>query len=527
MFWADKITEDFIQKRQEVIQRKEAVIIRDEKTASGRIHVGSMRGVAMHATLSRILSEKGIKNTFIYEINDFDAFDTVPTYLSAETYAKHLGKPLFMLPAPAGAKDGENYAQYFGGEFARVIEASGFYPQFYYSSDEYRAGKYNDLIREALANAERIRTIYQEVSGGLPEEGWLPIMVICEKCGLVATTRAVSFDGALVKYTCDRKGSGTEGCGHKGEISPFDGNAKLPWKVEWAAKFKVFNVEIEGEGKDLSTKGGARDVANRISREVFEYEPPYDSPYEFFLIGNKKMSTSKGAGASAEDIASLVPPKIFRLALIGRDINRAVNFDPEGDTIPVLYDEYDKLAEKYRTGVEDDTARLFALIHKEGEIMSRFYPRFSQVAFLVQMPHMNLEDEISRMKGAPLTEEDKREIEERALYAKEWLKRHAPERYVYRLATEETPVQTKDFSPQQKHALRRVLEAIQKLKTLDGQELHTTLHAIRKELNIEAPEFFGALYLSFLGKENGPKIGWFLSVLDKSFLEKRLEEVSK
>ncbi|MBI2617859.1 lysine--tRNA ligase [Candidatus Kaiserbacteria bacterium] len=526
MFWADKITEDFIQKRKKVIERKKAIIIRDEKTASGRIHVGSMRGVAMHATLSRTLSERDIPNTFLYEINDFDAFDTVPAYLDVKVYQKHLGKPLFMLPAPEGA-EGENYAEYFGGEFARVIKASGFSPQFYYSSDEYKTGKYNDMIRTALTNAESIRTIYQEVSGGSPKENWLPIMVICEKCGRVATTRAVSFDGERVRYVCDQEASGAKGCGHEGEISPFDGRAKLPWKVEWAAKFKVFDVDMEGEGKDLSTKGGARDVANRISQEVFGYEPPYDSPYEFLLIGNRKMSTSKGAGASAGDIASLVPPKIFHLALIGRDIKRATNFDPEGDTIPVLYDEYDKLAEKYGTGVEDDDTRLFALIHKEGEIVSRFYPRFSQVAFLIQMPHMNLKNEVVRMKGSSLTHDDKKELEERALYAREWLARYAPERYVYKLHTDDIPPQTKNFSHAQKEALKKVLEVIQNLKVLDGQELHTALHAIRKERNIEPSEFFGALYLSFLGKENGPKIGWFLSVLDKSFLEKRLEEVSQ
>ena len=524
MFWVDSVIEDFIKERKSAIDTKESIIIRDEKTASGRIHVGAMRGVMLHGILSRVLSEKGIQNTFLYEINDFDAFDTVPAYLDKEKYEKELGKPLYALPAPEGEG---NYAQYFGSEFMRVIEVSGFHPQFYYSSDEYKVGKYNDVIRTALKKAEVIRKIYKEVSGGEREEGWLPIMMICEGCGKIATTRATSFDGEEVTYVCDQEGSGASGCGFGGKNSPFDGNAKFLWKVDWAAKFKVFDVDIEGEGKDLATKGGARDVADRISKEVFEYEPPFDIPYEFLLIEGKKMSTSKGSGSSATEVVSMVPAKILQLALLGKKIRRAVNFDPKGDTIPMLYDQYDTLAEKYTTGVEDDDTRLFSLIHKEGEIKARFLPRFSQVVFLVQMPHMNVEEEVARMKEAPLTDEDTKELEERVMYAKQWIEKYAPERYVFELQLDTVPERTKDFSDTQKTALRRVLEEIKNMKELDGQELHTTLHNIRKEEDIEPKEFFSAIYLAFLGKESGPKVGWFLSVLDRGFLENRLEQVSK
>jgi len=45
------------------------------------------------------------------------------------------------------------------------------------------------------------------------------------------------------------------------------------------------------------------------------------------------------------------------------------------------------------------------------------------------------------------------------------------------------------------------------------------------QLGYDPKDLFSAIYLSFLGKESGPKAGWFLSVLDRKFLEKRLEEV--
>ncbi len=87
-----------------------------------------------------------------------------------------------------------------------------------------------------------------------------------------------------MEYACGDFVKWAKGCGKGGAVSPFDGNAKLLWKVEWAAKFFVLGVDIEGAGKDHSTKGGAREIADRIAREVYKIEPPVNIPYEFFHV---------------------------------------------------------------------------------------------------------------------------------------------------------------------------------------------------------------------------------------------------
>ena len=158
-------------------------------------------------------------------------------------------------------------------------------------------------------------------------------------------------------------------------------------------------------------------------------------------------------------------------------------------------------------------------------IREKFLPRFSQIAFLVQMPHLNVEDEVRALKGEALTEEDQKVLEERMFYASKWLTTYAPEGYKYELKVE-LPDSTKEFSDKQKKALAKVLAYIRSQDKLDGQELHTKLHEIRAEDGIEPKEFFTALYVSLLGKESGPKAGWFLSVLDRKFLINRLEEAS-
>ena len=131
------------------------------------------------------------------------------------------------------------------------------------------------------------------------------------------------------------------GCGHAGEIRPFGGRAKLPFNVDWAAKWSAFGVTIEPNGKDLGTRGGARDRSEAIAREVFDREPPLNLVYEFLNVGGRKMSTSKGTGAAATEIAEVVPPEQLRLLFLRPRPNQAIAFDPDGtDAIPRLFDEF-------------------------------------------------------------------------------------------------------------------------------------------------------------------------------------------
>jgi lysyl-tRNA synthetase class 1 len=212
-----------------------------------------------------------------------------------------------------------------------------------------------------------------------------------------------------------------------------------------------------------------------------------------------------------------------------KNIKQAIDFEPEGDTIPVLFDTYDRLAEKYFAGVLDDQSRLFKLVHlpeEQSHIRERFLPRFSMVAFLVQMPHLNFLEEIEALKGSPLTSDDRIEAEMRATYAKQWLTQYAAEQYKFELKTRAVPEAATHFSNEQKGALREVLAFFEQYEHPTGEELHAALHATKEKSGLTPQQFFGALYQAFLGKDSGPKAGWFLSVLPRDFLLRRLKEVS-
>ena len=185
----------------------------------------------------------------------------------------------------------------------------------------------------------------------------------------------------------------------------------------------------------------------------------------------------------------------------------------------MLYDQYDKLAEGYALNKTDDYARLYEMIRAGIPQEGVFLPRFSQVAFLVQMPHLNLKLEIEKEKriksgGMPLTNEDVEEIDERAKYAKRWLDAYAPEKYVFKLQGE-FPEAARNLDVKQKEAIRSLVEFMESNPKASGEELQAKLHEFKE---------FKAIYLAFLAKVSGPQAGWFLAALPRDFVLKRLKE---
>ena len=529
MYWVDRDVEQIQQRFADHIAAGSTILVRDEKTASGRVHVGSLRGVAVHSLVARALRQAGVQAKFVYEINDFDPMDGLPSYLPKEEYAEHMGKPLRDVPSPEPDK-AENFAEYYGQEFERTIEGLGFQVEFSRLYPKYKAGEFNDVITQALEHPDQIRAIYKEVSGSEKPDDWYPLQVVCPDCGKVGTTKVTGFDGSLVSYVClpDLVEWAT-GCGGSGEISPYNGNAKLAWKVEWAAKWKVYGVHVEGAGKDHNAAGGSRDVASHIVGPVFQYDDPYDIKYEFLLLGGKKMSSSKGIGAAASEMAALLPTELVRLLMIGNKPQQAVDFDASGDTVVKLFDRYDELAAHYfdrQDGERQrDFVRQFEMIHPEGaELPDRFLPPFSQIVFLSQMPNADLEARVTEMKGSTLTDADKAEIAHRVEAAQRWLEMAAPEQYIYQIQ-EEIPSDLQ-LDEEQREALGRIADLIEAGKR--DEELQTALFAVVKdELGVQPKKVFQAIYQSLLGRDSGPKAGTFLSALDTDMVVSRFRELSR
>lgn len=545
MFWADQIVAEI----EKTFPGKRKFIVRDEKTASGRVHVGSLRGVVIHAVITQALIEKGYDAEFFFELNDADPMDGLPVYLSKD-YELYMGKPLKDVPPPS--QEGEpditafqkdpkkNFARYFGDEFIEVIHRLGFKPTFYYASDFYREGKFDRWIDIVLEYPDEIRKVYKEVSGSEKGEEWNPLQIVCENCGKVGTTTVVASEGGkgakIVEYTCEpKKVKWANGCGHRGKTSPYKGRGKLPWKVEWAVKWNIFPVDIEGSGKDHNAAGGSHDVAAGIVNEVLKKADknaavPFNIPYEHFLFGGKKMSASKGIGASAKEVSEILPPELLRFLMTRPWPHQHIDFDPSGGTIPRLFDAYDEAAEVYfdrkTVDANDDTKRAFYFSQIDRKnISDHFRPRFSRVAFILQMPQLDFWKELERLKGSKLVAADQKEAETRMRYAKSWLQKYALEAEKFEVQ-KSLPKLAEILTKDQKNFLQQIAELLQQ-KAQGGEELHHSIHELRKNSMLKPAEAFQAIYIVLLGKASGPQAGWFLEALDKDFVIQRLLEASK
>ncbi|MFA6532594.1 MAG: lysine--tRNA ligase [Patescibacteria group bacterium] len=481
----------------------------DMKTPSGRIHVGSLRGVIVHDLIHKALKDIGVNTKFSYVFNDMDQMDGMPSYLDKNKWEKYMGCPLYKIPSPEpGFK---SFAEYYAKEFIEVFNSINCYPQIIWSSELYRSGKMNEVIKLILNKAEVVRDIYKKVVKKDRPVTWFPYNPVCEKCGKIGTTNVYKWDGKYVYYRCEPKiVDWAVGCGFEGKIEPVNENGKLVWKLDWPAHWKVIGVTIESSGKDHMSSGGSYDMGVHFCKEILgTVAPDALGGYEWFTIGGKKMSSSKGVGSSAKEVSQILPPDVFRFMQVRTPIKTHLDFNPFGDTIPNLFDDYDRCLNNYFLRLENklpkdkagevaaDYARIIELSEVKPLPKKRLYlPRFRTIANLLKTKNENLLTFFETQNKKGLTVEEKVILDERIKYAKIYLNKYEGDK------TEPT---AKPFSltEKQKEFLKVLKENLEK-QTDDPQ---LTVFQSIKQADIQAKEAFSAFYNTLTGKSFGPKAG--------------------
>ena len=513
MLWCDKIA----------AQVEGEQLINDSKTPSGRAHVGALRGVLIHDVVFRAIQARGLPVRYTFGVDDYDPLDELPAG-EEEFFRPYLGAPLCQVPPPPGSPFSdisEHYIQDFFSVFRDLdVEA-----ETYRMRDVYRSGRFNEAIDDILRNAATVRRVYKEVSKSERPDNWYPFQTVCEQCGRIGTTEVTDYDGKEVTYTCRPDlVTWASGCGYQGKVSPFDGKGKLPWKLEWTAKWKTFNITIEGAGKDHTTKGGSRDVAAACLRKIFHQAPPLNIPYEFFLVGGAKMSSSKGLGVSAREMADFLPPEILRFVMIRTQPKQPVNFSPDEKSIIKIFNDFDRFHTRtYRDPqVSEDDKRVYQLAQTALE--DDFYAAdFQLVATIAQLPHLDLTGEIEKRKGAALTAVEWRQLERRSQAARYWLEHYAsPEE---RIVLQDTlPERAAELTASQRAFLHQLAARLPDIPQ-DDNTLQAALFDTARLTPLAPARAFQAIYRTLLDRDSGPKAGNLLAFLDRDFLLRRFREL--
>ncbi|MBD3164073.1 lysine--tRNA ligase [Candidatus Woesearchaeota archaeon] len=539
MHWADRIA---LQVKQRVekneflkkVVKKNGCIVYDEKTPSGTIHVGSARGWVIHDCVAKALRDLGAKAKFILSSDDMDPYDK-PNKELDESWDKYLGMPFRDIPSPAEGY--KSFADYYFSQATEKFREWGIDAELESTGERYEDGSFNEQIKTILDNADKVKKIYAELYG---EKGYavkLPFNVKCPECGKIATTVAAKWENEEIYFECGNAVKFAKGCSHKGWISPYNGNGKLPWKVEWAAKWPMKGVVYEIAGKDHFTKGSSRTVANRIAVDVLDYPPPLPSNgykegkgYEFFTVGGAKMSTSKGEGMAFKDITKYAPAQMLRYLMVKSRPAAVIDFDPYNEhDLLLLYDRFDKNEDEYFSrGGDKVQKRVYELSRTEKLPKKKpVHISLNNAATMVQIALYDVGRAIEIMKKQGMlnkpSKQDIEAVKSRLEYAKKWIRNFAPEQYKFELNEKADKRIISSLSENQKKALRLLKERLEK-NDYDEQGLFNEFYRIKEEANTGTKEFFSAAYLALISKERGPKLAPFILQIGKERVIKLLED---
>lgn len=340
MHWADSIAKA-------LSHRGDKHVIASGITPSGEFHIGHLREILTSDIIKRACITLELDVEFVFFVDDADPLRKVYSFLD-NSYEAYIGHQLANIPPPDenGIPDlerfeqGISYAQHFLEPFKKSLQMLGVeIDQYIYNYDAYKSEKFSDVSRTACNRADEIREIIERVSGRELDSNWFPWNPIDAK-GCMDGITITGWDDPFVHWL--------DSDGNAGQSDVTKGEGKLPWRIDWPAKWAWRGVTMEPFGKDHGAAGGSYDTGKEIVR-LFDVEPPYPTTYEWIsLKGAGAMSSSTGVTIGPLEALRLVPPQIMRYLITRNQPKRHIDFDT-GNALIELADEYQRnLAETMR-----------------------------------------------------------------------------------------------------------------------------------------------------------------------------------
>jgi lysyl-tRNA synthetase, class I len=489
-------------------------VIETGTSISGIPHVGNASDVIRGDCVRKALVNAGLEAELTWVSDDSDPFRKVPSGM--EKLAPYLGFPVKDIPDPDGCH--RNFVDHFALPFIEDLGRFGVKPTVYSALELYRSGAFNEEIKTAFAKrGEIVRILNRFREEPLPAD-WIPWIPICGKCGRISTTKVTGLDGTKVSYVCENKevaGGEVSGCGQAGTQDALEGRGKFPWRVEWAAKWRRFNVTCEPFGKDHAASGGSYDTSSIISREVFGWEPPVPVVYEFFTLNGAKISSSKGNVITLSQWLEISEPEVLRYFMF-KKLNKARDINLK--MLPNLADEYDEAERLYfkRQEGDMDLAQMYGLA-QTGDAKYMNVP-FTLCAVLNQVA--SDENVAAKAKNMGYGGFDADRLKRRVKLAGSWVMIHGPEYLRFRLlGREDSAKEYAACDELQKKGL--ALLAAEVGKNPDPETLHKAIYNTARGIGLEPPKLFEAVYRVLIGKEKGPKAASFMLSLGGEYLRPR------
>jgi len=319
-------------------------------TPSGEIHLGNLREILTAEMIHRACLDLELNSRYIFIVDSMDPLRRIYPFLSDE-YQKYIGCPLAYIPAPDknGQPDSSlgSYSEHFLSPFLDALQQIGVEPEIIMNHQSYENGEFAEKIDGAIKHMEEIREIIETISGRELSDNWFPYNPI----GSDGSMDGVIVTGYEYPYV-----SWTDRHGISGRSDIRKGEGKLPWRIDWAARWGFHGITCEPAGKDHGSAGGSFDTGIPICR-LLGSEPPGKMVYEWIqLKGMGPMSSSSGNTIGPIEALGLVPPEIIRYLIAGSKVNKHIDFDT-GGALFTMADEYERLVANPPSGDDEKLSK--------------------------------------------------------------------------------------------------------------------------------------------------------------------------
>ena len=514
--WLDKVAYELVEREKKLGRSLDLIRTESGLGASGIPHVGSMADAVRAYGVTMALRELGYNSELIAFSDDMDGLRKVPEGLPS-WLEDHLLEPVSSIPDPLGCH--KSYSEHMSGMLKEALERAGIECIFMSGREVYASGKLADEIHEILLNWRKIGEAIKELTGQEKFMKVLPYFPVCKNCGKIYTTQAYQYDPKkrMVKYRCvgaEIKGKWFEGCGYEGEADITKDDGKLAWKVEFAARWRRLDVRFEAYGKDIADSVKVNDW---VSKNILGYEPPLHVRYEMFLDkSGRKISKSLGNVFTPQLWYRYGTPQSLLLLLFKRIVGTRILTI---ETIPRLMDELDYLEDIYfgRIKIENEFERerlkglyLYSNLLKPPERPSPHVPYSLIVELALIAPEdKRLDFVVDRLRRYGY-EIDEKVLEKIRLAVNYALDMGVDERELVELTEVE------------KNAVKDLAERIRVAES--SEDVQSAIFEIARKHGIGVKNFFKKLYLIFLGRDHGPRLGPYLWDLGKERALKILKQ---
>ena len=517
--WYDMMAQKVVDREKQLGRNMSLIRTEMGLGASGFPHIGSLGDAVRSNAVSLALKDLGYNSELIAYCDDKDGLRKVPAGLN-DDLEKYLGYPVSGIPDPFGCH--ESYGKHMSSLLLDALDKCGIQYKYYSANEVYKKGLLLQEIRDLLIGAQKVGQIVKGEVGQDTYTEVLPYFAICENCGHLYTTRAYSFNSKTDKvfYKCvglEIKGRLISGCGHEGEIDIKNGDGKLTWKSEFAARWRALDIRFEAYGKDITDSVRIND---RISREVLAFEPPSHAKYEMFLDkGGKKISKSAGNVFTPQVWLQYGSPQSLLLLMLKRFVGtRSLDVSD----IPLYMNELDELEDVYfdkKQLNQKETIRLKGIYKycwsmKPPEKPSIHVP-YNLLAFLAKMaPKECLNDYIVEKLQTYGYLQKNQQIDEnltkRIEYAQNWS-----------CDFEEIKETNVTLSSEAKKAITDLLQNL--LDAEDPDKIQNAIFNVAKNNGLKPGEFFKTLYTILMGAPQGPRLGPYVLAMGKQNVSNALK----